>query len=379
MKRLLNGTTAIGALGTILGGALSAAVPVGGNSAEAGVTVSVNGFIRQRVGFATNRDGHADVGGRTDVDSQSDSEIHFNARTELDNGIKIRGHVELDANSQDDIIDEQYVQISGNFGQLVLGSENSAAYQMQIFPRTVGIGLGEVEEWVVEASGASGSGDSAIEDVRLRFEDNDADKVTYYTPRFAGFQLGMSYVPNTEQDMNGSQASTDAVYGNGLAVGLNFKRKFDGFGVGVAGGYTTWLTQPFAHPGANPEGFGAGAELGVGALTFTGGYMSINNLFDGAGDVTDDAQDGYGYAFGVRYKMGPNRFGAMYHHGVVEGKTNIDGEDRSDLVFLSADRKLGPGVRVSLSAFWADWVGEEPGPDDDNDGYGIVTELRLSF
>ena len=379
MKKLLKGTAAHGVLGAMLGGAFIAAAPVDLTRAEAGVTVSVNGFVRQRIGFATNRDGHADVGNRVDVDSQSDSEIHFNARSELDNGIKLRAHVELDANNQSDIIDEQYITIDGNFGRLVLGSENSAAYQMQLRPRTVGIGYGEIEEWVVEASGASGSGDSAIEDLRLRFEDNDSDKITYYTPRIAGFQLGVSYVPNAEQDMNGSIATIDEVYGNGVAVGLNFKRKFDGFSIGVAGGYTTWLTQPINHPGANPEGFSAGVELGVGALTFNGGYIYFNNLFDGAGDFTDDAQDGYGYGFGVRYKTGPYQFGALYHHGVVEGKTNIDGEDRSDLVFLSAQRRLGPGVRISLSAFWADWVGEEPGVDDDNDGYGVVTEVRLDF
>ena len=372
------GTAARGVVGMIVGGVLGTAMPSHSAYAD-GLTVSVDGFMRQRVGFATNREGHANVGGRTDVDIQGDTEIHVNARSELDNGIKLHAHVELDANSQNDLIDEQYIRVSGNFGQFVLGSENSAAYQMQTRPRTGGIGVGDIGEWVLEASGASGGGDSAIEDVRLRFEDNDANKITYYTPRIAGFQLGMSFVPNVEQDMDGSVASTDTVYGNGVAIGLNFKRRFDHVSIGVAGGYTTWLTQPFGHPGGNPEGYSAGFEVGIGAITLGGGYMYINNLFDGGGNVTDDAQDGYGYTLGLGYKAGPNRVGAAYHHGRVEGKAAIDGEDRADLVFLAAERTIGPGVRISLSAFWADWVGEDPGPDDDNDGFGLVTELRLDF
>lgn len=366
-----------GALCAAAGAALL--VPVAVPAQAEGIKVTVNGFVRERFGFADNNEERAAVGKMAAADQQSDNEIHFNARTELDNGIKIRAHVELDANNNSDIIDEQYITISGKFGQLVLGSENSAAYMMQVRPSQAGLGFGETNEWIVDTTGSSGSGDSAIENVQLRFEDNDSDKITYYTPRLLGFQFGASYVPNATQDENSSFATVDDVYGNGVSLGANFKRKFGKVGIGLAAGYATWLDTPTGHIDEEPEGYSLGAQFGIAGFRITGSYINFDNLFDRGGTDPDDSQAGEGYQIGADYRAGPNRFSATYHHGMAEDKTTIVGDDEADIFVIAARRTLGPGVSLALAGMYADYQGESPGIDDDNDGWAVVTELRVDF
>ena len=185
------------------------------------------------------------IGERAAFDVHTENEIHFNARTELDNGIKLRAHIELEAGAgispASDVIDEQYIIVRGNFGQLTIGSEDNAGHLMTIgYMGSWATGVGQnltfdVGDFITRPYGAKFDG--ALNDPRLRDGDNDSDKITYYTPRFAGFQLGGSYIPNASQDRGGSQASTDETYHDGYSFGLNFQRKFDQFGIGAGVGY----------------------------------------------------------------------------------------------------------------------------------------------
>ena len=87
--------------------------------------------------------------GRVGWDQHSDAEIHFNGSVTLDNGIKIRTRVELEGNSlpdagiggnvsnggkaagtAEDFIDENWMRISGSFGEIRLGSTDAAAQAM---------------------------------------------------------------------------------------------------------------------------------------------------------------------------------------------------------------------------------------------------------
>ena len=70
------------------------------------------------------------------MDARTDSEIHFNGRATLENGLKIHMRVELegqDATSpgrKDDIIDEYYLSVSGAFGQIIMGGTGGAPIKM---------------------------------------------------------------------------------------------------------------------------------------------------------------------------------------------------------------------------------------------------------
>ena len=61
----------------------------------------------------------------------SDGEIWFMGETTLDNGITFGANVQLESfGNTADVIDEDFAYISGSFGRINIGSENSAAYLM---------------------------------------------------------------------------------------------------------------------------------------------------------------------------------------------------------------------------------------------------------
>ena len=68
---------------------------------------------------------------------------------------------------------------------------------------------------------------------------NDENRITYFTPRFSGFQVGVSYSPAVVFSANGKdfpvQADKDTEFNNGVSVGANFVESFNGAVGGSAG------------------------------------------------------------------------------------------------------------------------------------------------
>ncbi|MGZ0190593.1 MAG: porin, partial [Alphaproteobacteria bacterium] len=186
MKKSLLATTAMAAL--------CAVAVAGPASAAEKIKIGVGGYMEQWFGFADNKQATGgDFGG---FDQQSDGEIHFKGSTKLDNGITVGVNVQLEAQTDGgDQIDEQFAYISGSFGRIILGSENSASYLMHYGNSSQGVGTdsGDHSGWIrgMDFTGARTNG---------RGPDNDSEKLTYITPRMQGFQLGASYVPEIQQD-----------------------------------------------------------------------------------------------------------------------------------------------------------------------------------
>ena len=117
MKKVLLGTSALALAGAFASPAASAEW-----------TVRVGGYMEQYVAFATS---DANFSGDYDgIDSKQDTEIFFAPSITLDNGIKFGANVQLEANTNSDQIDESFMFIKGSFGEILLGSENSAGYKM---------------------------------------------------------------------------------------------------------------------------------------------------------------------------------------------------------------------------------------------------------
>src|SRR5690606_38346495 len=60
---------------------------------------------------------------------------------------------------------------------------------------------------------------------------DDSEKITYFTPRFAGFQFGASYLPDPLQDSNAQVNESTVSYRNGVSLGGNFVESFNGLDV----------------------------------------------------------------------------------------------------------------------------------------------------
>ena len=135
MKKHLLTSTALVAAGLM---AVSAPAIAGSKS------LVLKGDTRQLIGVGENDDAFdaqlngataTNAGQRVGFDQQTDGEIHFVGSVTLDNGIKIKTNVQLEANSAavdsgNDDIDEHWMRISGSFGEIRLGTMDDAAMAM---------------------------------------------------------------------------------------------------------------------------------------------------------------------------------------------------------------------------------------------------------
>ena len=365
MKKILLGSTAIVAAGMI------AAVP----SADAAskMKLGVGGYMEQWFGFTSGDDGVAqDYSG---FDIKSDPEIFFKGSTKLDNGITVGVNVQLEATQNGDQIDEQYMFVKGSFGQIIIGDENSAMYKMHYAPSDFGIGMnsGDVTAWNKPVKDAEGDSINMGSHYRSPFGAtyiepdavNDSAKISYFTPRVSGFQLGLSYGPDGNQDSNGLP-NRDAANTDYIMVGANFKQKMGGMSVGISGGYGT--VTDAAAGGVEPEATSFGIKLGMGGISAGVSYAN----FSDSGE-----KDQEGINAGVAYSSGPMGVSIAYFHGEKDGNNGdaatLNNQAERDVIHLSAKYAMGPGVTL------AGTLGHAVNSSDDADLDNSVNESASTY
>lgn len=358
MKKQLLASTMLVAAGALASGV-----------AQAKFDVTVNGYQEGIVGITFQDE--SDLGHETStLDVDFDGEIHFNARTELDNGIAIRAHVELEnghGSASSDVIDEEYIIVRGNFGQITIGSEDNAGHLMTIgYTGSWATGVGQnlsfdVEDFMVTA----GRSREILWDSRLVAGDNDSTKITYYSPRMGGFQIGASYIPEFRQDSNATP-NADNNQHDGIALGANFQRKFGNFGLGVGVGYiqASGAQNGTSTDDEDTEAYNAAARFDFGPARIAVGYKVIENHPSGS------SRTGTLMDIGGRLTFGPNRFSLTY----IMGENDVD--DEQSRAMLSYSRTLGPGVSLTANYMWNEF---EPASGTSIDGSALSTSIKLRF
>jgi predicted porin len=360
-----------------------------GPAAAAGLEASLNGYMEQWFGYSSQDED--DTNGPTaagadfnGANQTSDSEVHFNAKGTLDNGITVQYHVELEGNTSGDQIDESYLQITGSIGQVVFGSENSAHYKMAFGPNQFGVTAlsGDTTSWINQG----GQGGGGAGRFRTPFGSpwnevdagcNDDKRLTYFTPRFSGFQFGASYTANCgSQDTNA--LGTDGTIENVLSLGANFVRKFDQISVRGSVGYS-FGEEPSGNTGDDPQVMTVGANIGFAGFTLGGYYGdTLDAIHSGAASIADN--DNMGYAIGGSYSTGPWALSLTWSHGEREGLIADPDEDETDRIELGAQYSLGPGVALRSSVYFVDAESEDgTAAEWDNDGWAVVGGMRVSF
>lgn len=370
MKKQLLTTTALVAFG--LGSATSGTVMA--NALKLGL----GGWQEGILGVADNENS---VRKSTGFDVQHDGEIHFKASTTLDNGLKIRTRVELEsATSSADQIDEAYVSVSGKWGEIRVGSEDNAAHLMVTptmgsWATNVGQNTNfDVTDWIIVPAGHNFTFSS-----RLELREGDAEKVTYFTPRVAGFQAGVSYMPSGEEDKNGSNAPVTVDIKDGWAAAANYRAKFGGVGVGLAAGYAE-ANRAGGTPGSveqpgDPKGYSFSGKVSLAGITLAAGYMNRLNFDTGAGTQSG----GTALDLGAKYDFGKNHVSLGYVRNEAEGSKANSRDDESNRLMASYRRDLAKGVQYRLNFIYADFDGETSGNSDDNEGVAVTTSVRVAF
>ena len=361
MKKVLMGTTALVAMGAW---AVSPAA-----AAEEKISIAVGGYYESVVSFVDQSFDNPAID-MHEINVRQEGEIQFKGETTLDNGLTIGVNVQLEAVAQSDQLDEQYVYFSGEFGRVIVGAENSAAYLMGYSAPSVGLGVNSPNFFLF-------SPQSSAPTANFVTFVSDANKLTYFSPRFSGFQLGLSYTPNIDARGGDRQTfglNTDGDIGDQsdvVGLGLNFVNSFNGFDVAVSGTYEFGSLE--ANNGAGTfddrNQWQVGANVGFAGFTIGGSYGVDDNGLAGSFEDT-------GYDLGVSYETGPWGVSIAWFHSEQEF-AGVSQDDELDLMELGASYALGPGITItgSIQRFDED----SSVVNDRSDGWAAALQSKLSF
>lgn len=162
--------------------------------------VSVRGFFTAGVAAVSS-----DIDGQEENDFLQNAEIHFKAKVELDGGTELGIQIELEGEESSDQIDEHYIYAKGLWGKAILGAENGVGHLGEVTAPAFIPGLktynNSFSDVVIERA-LPGIDDEHMS-TKIEHVSGDAPKITYFSPRLAGVQIGVSYAPNNNNTEGG--------------------------------------------------------------------------------------------------------------------------------------------------------------------------------
>ena len=352
MKKVLFGSTAL------VAAAFTSAAVAGD------VKLSVSGDIIAGVGVGQFVDGSTDEVEK-DFHIIREGEIQFKAKGTLDNGITIEARMELEGynteTTQDgaqgtSVLDESWVAVSGSFGKILIGNNDTAL-------EAVAGGTGRLGSAV-----AMGSWDGSYEFVPREIgsvgDPGDFIGIHYYTPNIAGFEAGISWSPTDDEDAEVDTSDDPDNTTDAIAVGVSYSTTFGEADFVIGGGY---FTQDEGDDEVNE--WGVGAEVGFGAITI-GGRYEYSEQEGGDVEVTR-------FGGGVIYATGPWEFGL---NAAFEETDDIAPDADEEVLRVNAGvmYTLGDGVDLGLGVDYGEVDFEDP-TEDDVDGFGGALLLGVAF
>lgn len=372
MKKILLGTTAL----------IGAAALASAAQAE-GPSVTLGGFIDFQGGL-TDQDSAFETGANSrEGKIQNDTELHVHVDGQADNGLKYGGVVELEADVNADAdgeggnADKTYIYLESSAGRVELGNNSGAQDTMKVDASTIARATGGVDgDWYdfVNTGGLLGTSSFIMTPdlpaAAARGVREDATKVTYYTPRFSGARVGVSYTPD---DGDGGTAAgfTGELNGNNenvFGLAANYSGEMSGVGIQVSA--TGEFGESEIAAKRDVSAYALGTVLSFESFSVAGswGDWDDSDLGIGAGD------DQNYWTLGAAYETGP--FGVSATYLSSEAEAGVSDNEFTNLV-VGADYQLAPGLvpYVEVSFFDLD----QAGTTIDNDGTVLLLGSQLNF
>lgn len=311
----------------------------------------------------------------------SEGEVHIKGKTVLDDGLEVgfRAEFELEkdnarrpvsspgtGNAQpnfqysDDLIDEVWGYIEGVFGRVVFGQEDGVADLMGVFsPKESETNrIDDAETFMFEDPGNPGQ-IYAPNGLTLRTDlaaSDDSTKLIYFTPRFFGLQLGVSYAPELAKNYAGfvtRQRDQIDQQGEIWEFAANYNQSFSNVDLTAYVGYVMGSVEQASGPTIDDlEEFGFGLQAKYAGVSLGGSYRQTNIV--GGGFLTSSAsgagsvlrgRDTTIWGLGAKYETGPWAFGVNYVNGVAELAT-AGHKQRGQAYQAAASYQVGPGIMV---------------------------------
>lgn len=433
MKKLLLGSVAV------LGLAAFAAPAMAQSN---GVDLELGGHFK---GYVAGVDQDTAINSdERNIDWLQETELHFTGETTLDNGLTVGFHAEANVDNDDDTdIEESYAYFSGHWGRVNAGAEDGAAYLLQVAapsadgnfdglrqviqPVNYGVSNNATVRTVaggtiaaatnLNTNGADGGGNdvvvaNAVNLSNLLVFDYDhdvtgnvnerANKLTYLTPVFSGFQLGASFAPEAStdtRDLDGVNPDDEAGdFGNTYEISARYEGQIEALGFAVGAGYShselesaqvvTFIDNGANGGTANDNVFQAG-ETVVGSRddrqTWNAGIdfnygpfgLGFSYLEDDLG--YNDGADQETFVVGADYTTGPFKLGATYYNQDLELDAflgNGAGELETDRYTGGVVYTYGPGMTFRGSV---NYIEHEVPSSSDIEATSVLLGTQINF
>ncbi len=335
MKKILLGTTAVIALGTMTTEAFAADK----------MKLALGGFMRQYVGITNSDEVAATTGSAArdkDISQWTNSEVYFDGSTVLDSGIKVAAHIEMEADGAVTTnIDRSYLTVSSDaMGAVMIGhGPHYANGGITRRPTASNMDWGDFANWGGVAT--SGTASSAVFAQSAGLMDTlggDSAKLKYTSPTFSGVTVGASY--SAAETGNASNARRVAgTQNDGYSYGVKFSGDLSGAAVKAD------LTRMNLGT-TNTETTHAGLTVGMAGFTVGGGYSDVNDTATGS-----SARDGNIWELGVAYKTGPYAVSASYMASEEKATAATAGDDKDKTWSVAATYDMGAGVALTAEYF----------------------------
>lgn len=382
MKKVLLSTSALaGASILAAGSAIAAEKP----------SASVRGYYEFYYSYT---DEDADTATNEYADSAWYTEYEFSIRAngKADNGLEYGAKYEV-APDANDTRDEAGMYIKhANFGTVMLGQDDGVANTMNIdAPGNVGTGVADGDYDEIARIAVTGPTKLVGGDMSL----GDTSKISYYSPRFAGFDFGMSYAftRNETDDTRSHRLITNGGSGaheSEIQMALRYRGKFQDVGVAAGVTFAQQTAQENRAGSANttafedPQGFQGGLALSWGAWKVGASYIQWEDALTShsnpvAAASGTDIDDATALALGIEYGMGPWTIGVNYLAEEAEDSTTFAGETENTAYGIGAEYALAPGLALTGEIVFFEREDESDVAANDNDGTVLIIGTQFSF
>ena len=411
MKKFLLGTTALVGLaavssGAMAGGAHNAASASDVTANPGGLTVMVGGFIDVQhavidqeeaagiISSSTGASAAASVGNTKDAAFTNDAEIHITvagSTEDFDYGgvVELQSAVSNDFEGEGTDADKVYIFVEGDeFGRVELGSNSGASQTLEIDASNIARATGGIEgDWwhYVDFDGI-GAGTTNSTSGHFKIEPNlvvadgdatteDANKITYYTPRIAGFQAGVSYTPDTGDVGTAASITADnnGDFENVWVGGVNYEIEAEGVGVALA------AVGEFGESEANNTedltAYSFGGKVEFEGFSLAGNWADLGD--SGLSTTATEDEQSY-WTVGGAFENGPYGISATYIQSEQVGAAGATGDtDELSNIVVGADYQLAPGLTPYVEAAFFEF--DEDSVSTDNEGSVVILGAELSF
>ena len=347
MRKYLYATTAIVAASALAGPA----------AAEDPVSLGVSGVHIFNAEYVVQDTGVGDAGaGRRSHIFNRWGTVTFSGNTTLDNGLQVGASfdfkTEIVPADKGGGVEDAYVWLEFGGFRTQLGARNGASNTMHYQSPTPSMWGWGLESSVFGNPLQVGDNKTGYSSTYIT-SSGDSEKITIFTPRVEGFQLGASYTPENCQQARGScsgrfglgivggpQLQNDGGVDSIWEVGANYVGSFEDVDINVSAGVLRGSQEVPTATTDDLEVHSLGFQASTQGFTFGAAHRSSNGGASSGGDVNN-------WSVGLRYATGPWGIGVQYINMDAENDAEA-GDDEYNAYEIGGTYDIGPGIQFAF-------------------------------